>query len=1475
MDIKKHQATRIQRSFQDLPETGEHAISRPSNLSRKARMGVGLPKDDGWQALLQSKRVLIVAEAGMGKTFECRAERDALWKAGEAAFFFELAELAVQKPADLLDSAEEARFEAWRSSDSGMATIFLDSIDELKLTHKSFETALKRLERDISAQLGRVTIVLTTRPIPFELDSVRRILPVPDRPDLGASEEDFADIAMDRPSANQKVDVPPPDWRYVALLPLSDDQIREMAVAEKVQNPDALFADIMDRNAEDFARRPQDLIELCLDWNEHATVRTHLQQVEHNSRVKLAPRTEEQEKAPLTHDRAFEGASRLALATLLTRKLTLRHSAEADKGGVAGAALDPAKILTDWTADERATLLERAIFGFASYGRVRFHHRSVTEYLAAKRLDTLIGRGMSIAAAKRLLFTETAQNARVVRPTMRAVAAWLAVMQPSIFNEVCDREPELLLDAGDPASLLDGQRSAALRAYVKRYGRGGWRGLQTPSIQVHRFAASHLAPLVMELWDSGIDNQEVRGLLLELMTAIPVTAGADAAHSVLMSGTALRGDRIEALDLLVKLADPRLDQITHSMEVNPALWPNGLLRDAIPRLFPVHIGVERLCRLLGRMPVEEGSLDPLHHFWKYSIPDRPIPSNYSDALREGLTELVAGGVVWRDEWPHVTSPQPQLLKSLAAICARQIKEGVLSAAVMHSSAVALRLACHEEEYRPGEESFDNLRIAFQKLPAAQRQAAFWAGDAYCQSLHFQSDPWRRLLEATESGLVQLNSSDDEKWVLEALADPGRALTDRSVMLEAGMRMLRSRGELVGNSAALQAAIADSSALIALFDIARTPTPVSVESARLQAAQNLRRETEILRREKERGDWISFRRRVRENPAEAFSPERSEHTARAILQAMNMAAKENQHSGWSSAFVEMHFGSEVVDRLRAYMAAYWRRQNPGHPSAAVAAAGEPRFLSEAARVGLTAVMAESEDPDWAGKLNDSEARLAARLAPSELLGFPRWLDGLAIAHPEAVLAELGPLILQDLERPAKVDSHRMFVQSVGRTSAAVGEVFVPLLKGWFDANHGRVQPEDELEGVASRLRQVSQILLKFGGGDMPEHVASVAMIELSNGVAPALERIWGLLLMQLNPSAGTDWLETRLNSLPPSDSGQGVAWIALLFGDRYRNTSVDIRRPALTPSILLRLTRLAYLHVPPEGDPVHEGTFTPGLRDQAADGRGMLVNALLDLQGQGAWDVKVQLAKDLSVEPFRDRILAIALEKAAEEADQEGLTERQVAQIDIHYESPPLSREEMFTLLNDRLDDINDLLLGDCSPRAAWAGFSDEHVMRRAIARELTIASKLTYTVDQEGVTAEDKETDIRLRSTGAAIQAVIELKLGDNRPGRDLRDTIRVQLVDKYMAAEECRSGCLLVTVNATRNWDHPDTGVKLDIGGLVAMLQAEADAVNKEFLGLRRVTARVLDLRPRLGTEKAATSAKKPRGTTGKKGKGSKAVAP
>lgn len=100
----------------------------------------------------------------------------------------------------------------------------------------------------------------------------------------------------------------------------------------------------------------------------------------------------------------------------------------------------------------------------------------------------------------------------------------------------------------------------------------------------------------------------------------------------------------------------------------------------------------------------------------------------------------------------------------------------------------------------------------------------------------------------------------------------------------------------------------------------------------------------------------------------------------------------------------------------------------------------------------------------------------------------------------------------------------------------------------------------------------------------------------------------------------------------------------------------------------------------------------------------------------------------------------------------------------------------------------------------------------------------------------------------------------DSRAG-DLRDTIRDQVVKKYMASELCRSGCLLITVASDGSWEHPDSKARLDVDGLRTMLEAEKDKVVAELSSLLplHLEVRVLDLRPRLPTEKSSKRKKSP----------------
>ena len=177
----------IERTFQNIPESHLGEADQQSFL-----VSLGWSRGTTWEDLLRSKRVLMISEAGAGKTYECRQQARRLWGAGEPGFFVELTGLATRDLRSLLDDEEEARLDTWLSSQSDIATFFLDSIDELKLTLGSFEQALKGLKKGIGSQLGRARIVITSRPIPFDEQLVHRLLPIPPTASAEPREQTFA-----------------------------------------------------------------------------------------------------------------------------------------------------------------------------------------------------------------------------------------------------------------------------------------------------------------------------------------------------------------------------------------------------------------------------------------------------------------------------------------------------------------------------------------------------------------------------------------------------------------------------------------------------------------------------------------------------------------------------------------------------------------------------------------------------------------------------------------------------------------------------------------------------------------------------------------------------------------------------------------------------------------------------------------------------------------------------------------------------------------------------------------------------------------------------------------------------------------------------------------------------------------------------------------------------------------------------------
>lgn len=102
---------RLDRKFFDLTEDQTNAIEHIWLLD-----GLGLSGSFGWSEVLTSPRVLMISEAGSGKTRECREMARALNTQSHGAWYFDLAALAglSGQPMDtLLDPKDATRFSAW------------------------------------------------------------------------------------------------------------------------------------------------------------------------------------------------------------------------------------------------------------------------------------------------------------------------------------------------------------------------------------------------------------------------------------------------------------------------------------------------------------------------------------------------------------------------------------------------------------------------------------------------------------------------------------------------------------------------------------------------------------------------------------------------------------------------------------------------------------------------------------------------------------------------------------------------------------------------------------------------------------------------------------------------------------------------------------------------------------------------------------------------------------------------------------------------------------------------------------------------------------------------------------------------------------------------------------------------------------------------------------------------------------------
>lgn len=299
----------------------------------------------------------------------------------------------------------------------------------------------------------------------------------------------------------------------MTLDDIHGEQIDRFLNAAGVQDVKAFRAAVERREAESLTTRPLDFLELVDFWHEHHRIGSRMELMKSSINRRLEERDQNRaESKPIAPEKLREGARLIAAATTLGQVSAICvPDGEANKKGIPVRA-----VLKGWNDVEAGALLSRPIFEPGIYGTVRFHHRTVREFLTAEWLHELI-RGAASRAKIESLFFCTQYGLQVINPSMRPVLPWLALLDERICIRLENSAPEVFFEGGDPGQLRLSTRQNILRKACEQLAQPAHSWTITDYSAVQRFAHHDLTEDINNLLQLYCSNDDIVWFLLRMV----------------------------------------------------------------------------------------------------------------------------------------------------------------------------------------------------------------------------------------------------------------------------------------------------------------------------------------------------------------------------------------------------------------------------------------------------------------------------------------------------------------------------------------------------------------------------------------------------------------------------------------------------------------------------------------------------------------------------------------------------------------------------------------------------------------------------------------------------------------------------------------------------------------------------------------------------------------------------------------------
>jgi hypothetical protein len=347
--------------------------------------------------------------------------------------------------------------------------------------------------------------------------------------------------------------VPPFEMEVFKLDPLSTEDAKRVAEVFGVTSVGAFWREVEEGGYEFLATRPLDLGWLAVRWNQTQALGSYSELLEAAVTHRLTETNPSYvaSQAVLSRAQLREGAEQLAAACIFSSRAYIQvGEGEATPGNVT-----PAEVLPNWDPLQHLRLLGAAVFDEATYGRVKFHHRSVREYLAACWVEKQIAAGLPVRTAMSL-FIQSPFGQPVLLKGRRPVLCWLTVLNAKVRERVIRQFPEMLMFEGDPQRWSTEDVIEAFEGYIKKVEDGYREDWFNDKSELKRVARMLPPLLLSERLSQYSKKPEVFSRLLPLIKHGRVEDCAEVVFSVYRDPASTDRERLYALEVLSAISTP-------------------------------------------------------------------------------------------------------------------------------------------------------------------------------------------------------------------------------------------------------------------------------------------------------------------------------------------------------------------------------------------------------------------------------------------------------------------------------------------------------------------------------------------------------------------------------------------------------------------------------------------------------------------------------------------------------------------------------------------------------------------------------------------------------------------------------------------------------------------------------------------------------------------------------------------------------